>query len=53
MIDGGGMPTLWLYDGGDELDEVDVVPCGGMMKGNSPIFIFLNQDLWALPDQVL
>lgn len=53
MIDDRGMPTLWVYDSGDELDEGDVVPCSGMMKGTSSTFIFLTQDLWALPHQVL
>ena len=53
MIDDGGMLTLWVYDSGDELDEGDVVPCGGVMKRTSSTFIFLTQDLWALPHQVL
>lgn len=53
MIDDWGVPTLWVYDSGDELDKGDVAPCGGVMKGTSSTFIFLTQDLWALPHQVL
>ena len=53
MIDDWGMLTPWVYDSGDELDEGDVAPCGSVMKGTRSAFIFLTQDLWALPHQVL
>ncbi len=53
MIDDWGMPTLWAYDSGDELDEGDVAPCSCVMKGTCFTFIFLTKDLWALPHQIL
>lgn len=53
VIDDWGMLTVWVYDSVDELDEGDMAPCGGMMKGTGSAFIFLTQDLWALPHQVL
>lgn len=53
MIDDWNILTLWVYDGGDEMDEGDVASCSGMMKGTGSTFIFLLQDLWALPHQVL
>lgn len=53
MIDDWGLPTLCVIDTGDVLDKGDVAPCGGVMKGTSSTFIFLTQDLWALPHEVL
>lgn len=53
MIDGWGMPTLWVRDSCDELDEGDVAPRGSVMKRTGSVFIFLAQDLWALLHQVL
>lgn len=47
------MLTLWIYDRSDKLNEGDVAPCSSMMKGTCSAFIFLIEDLWALPHQVL
>lgn len=53
MINGWGMPTPWVRDSYDELDEGDVAPRGSVMKRTGSVFIFLAQDLWALLHQVL
>lgn len=47
------MPTLWIYDSGDELDQGDAVPRGSVMKGSGSIFIPLGEDLWVPLHQVL
>ena len=53
MINDWGMPTLWVFDSGDKLNNGDVASCGGVMKGTGSTFISLTQDLWALLHQVL
>lgn len=47
------MPTLWIYNSGDELDQGDAAPRGSVMKGSGSIFIPLCEDLWVLLHQVL
>lgn len=47
------MPTLWIYNSGDELDQGDAAPRGSVMKGSGSIFIPLREDLWVLLHQVL
>lgn len=47
------MPTLRIYDGGDESDQGDVAPRGSVMKRGRSSLIPLRQGLWVLPHQVL
>lgn len=47
------MPTLWIYDSGDELDQGDAANLSSMMKGSGSIFIPLCEDLRVLLHQVL
>lgn len=53
MINGWNVLSLWVEDGGDELDESGVAPRSSVMKEARSTFISLSKDLRVLPGQAL